>query len=112
MTDIFREKKLVHVKLDKGTHGALRSALFKAGLTMQEILSEFCRQYIDESPHAIKLVESYVARKNRYKIRALETGEKVQRHPTYAISEADREAIYDILDENTPLRKKADGNDV
>jgi hypothetical protein len=102
MTDIFRDRKLVHVKLDKDTHSVLRSELFKAGLTMQEILSEFCRQYINKAPHAIKLVEGYVIRKNRYKIQALE--EQVRdRKEQYAMTDADKAALYDLLDETTPL---------
>ncbi len=111
MTDIFRDKKLVHVKLDKDTHSMLRAALFKAGLTMQEILAEFCRQYINKSPHALKLIENYVTRKNRYKIQALEEQVRELKHP-YGMTEADKSAIYDLLDENSPLgRPKEDEED-
>lgn len=105
MTDIFRDRKLVHVKLDKDTHSVLRSELFKAGLTMQEILSEFCRQYINKAPHAVKLVEHYVVRKNRYRLQALEQ----QVHGVdpaareYGMTAADKETLYDLLNETSPL---------
>ncbi len=107
MTDIFRDRKLVHVKLDKDTHSVLRSELFKAGLTMQEILSEFCRQYINKAPHAVKLVEGYVIRKNRYKIQALEEQVK-ERKEQYAMTDADKAALYDLLDESSPLGHEKD----
>lgn len=99
MTDIFRDRKLVHVKLDKDTHAMLRSALFKAGLSMQEILSEFCRQYINESPLAVRLIENYVVRKNAYKLKALEQEIKLAKKPQYELMDADRNAIYDMIDE-------------
>ena len=102
MTDIFRDRKLVHVKLDKDTHAMLRFALFKAGLTMQEILSEFCRQYINKSPHAIKLIENYVVRKNTYKLKALEKGINAQSSTQYEMTTADRDAIYDMIDDDVP----------
>lgn len=117
MTDIFRDRKLVHVKLDKDTHAVLRSELFRAGLTMQEILAEFCRQYINKAPHAVKLVEGYVIRKNRYKIQALEEQVK-NRKEQYAMTAADKSAIYDLLDQSSPLghpgedEEEADNEDI
>lgn len=91
----------------------LRADLFKAGLTMQEILAEFCRQYINKSPHALKLIENYVTRKNRYKIQALEEQVRKLKHP-YGMTEADKSAIYDLLDENSPLgrpKEEDEGDD-
>lgn len=108
MTDVFRTRKLVHVKLDKDTHALLRAELFKAGLNMQEILAEFCRQYINKSPHAIKIAEGYVLRRNKYKLLSLE--EKAKSNVSkplveYDFTDADRDAIYDLLDEASPLHE-------
>lgn len=88
----------------------LRADLFKAGLTMQEILSEFCRQYINKSPHALKLIENYVIRKNRYKIQALEEQVKELKQP-FGMTDADKAAIYDLLDENSPLGQTKEEED-
>ena len=73
---------------------------------MQEILSEFCRQYINQSPHAIKLVENYVVRKNRYRLLELEQrarGDEIPKREKYGMTDVDKDAIYDLLDETSPL---------
>lgn len=103
MTDIFRARKLVHVKLKKDLHGSLRAALLKSGLTMQEFLAEFCRLYVDGNHSVNKLVDAFVVRKNQHTLDRLEGRIKGRFGADQKISKIDSSTLYDMLDENSPL---------
>lgn len=107
MTDIFKDKKLVHVKLDKDTHFTLKTELLKAGISMQEFLAEYCRQYINGSTYAHKIVENYITKKNKYKLQELiNDAEQLARakKEKNEYVDVDRDVIYDLLDKETPLK--------
>jgi hypothetical protein len=108
MNDIFLKRKLVHVKLSKDLHIALKIELLKAGLTMQEALHEFCRQYATQKPAAIKIAEDYLVRKTKRKVDVKEKKffrkNKQGRNTASAVNKdltpTDTAAIYNLFEEN------------
>lgn len=111
MNDIFSRRKLVHVKLSKDLHIALKIELLKAGLTMQEILHEFCRQYATQKPNAVKVVEAYITRKTKRlvekkenKFRKHKQGRNKASSSNKELTSVDTAAIYSLFDEADATR--------
>lgn len=94
-TDVFHDRKCVHVKLDKDVHAALRARLFQHNVSMQEVFDEFARQFVSGDAGANRIVERYVMRK----VQALIAGEKKPRRSAMQINELDHDAIYNLIDE-------------
>lgn len=92
-TDLFQDRKCIHVKLDKGVHAALRTRLFQHNLSMQEVFDEFAKLIATDDPKAIKIVEQLIMRKIRAEIEG-----KPKRHDR-SVSELDHDALYDLIEE-------------
>lgn len=95
-TDIFLEKKCVHIKLEKDTHAALRAKLFRHNITMQDLFEECAALVASETVRGQSLVESIVKKK----ISQIIDGKKRKRK-TVQITEADNETLYSIINDET-----------
>lgn len=92
-TDLFIDKKCVHVKLDKDTHSALRAKLFKHSVSMQDLFEECARMVASETSRGQMIVESIVNRKIKEAI----SGTKKKR--TIVINEMDADTLYNMINE-------------
>lgn len=90
-TDIFEERKSVHIKLDKDVHCAIREKLFKHNITMQDLFEEFARLVASESPRGQTMITTVVEKKIKQAIE----GKPKRRQLSF--SELDSETIYSIL---------------
>lgn len=97
-TDIFLEKKCVHIKLEKDTHAALRAKLFRHNITMQDLFEECAALVASETARGQSLVESIVKKK----ISQIIDGKKRKRK-TVQITEADNDTLYSIINDETKL---------
>lgn len=92
-TDILADKKCVHVKLDKKTHTALRTALFKYNISMQDLFEECARLVATETSRGQTIVDSIVSRKIKEAI----NGVKNKKDVSY--SDIDADALYNMINE-------------
>lgn len=86
-------KKTIHVSMSLSSHAGLRIACFNHGLSMQETLEEFARLVTIGRPDVIGVLESAATRKLNNQIQQ--------------IDEADSDAIYNILEMESPLKDDA-----
>jgi len=89
-SDLFDERKCVHIKISKEVHFALRSKLFKHNISMQELFDEFARVVATESPKGQFFVDAVVNKKLK---NALE-GKKKKRD---SLGEFDSETLYSMI---------------
>ncbi len=94
-TDIFHDRKCIHVKLEKDVHAALRARLFQHNVSMQEVFDEFARQFVSGDASANRIVDRYVMKK----VQALIAGEKKPRRSAVPINELDHDALYHLIGE-------------
>jgi hypothetical protein len=97
-TDIFHDRKCIHVKLEKNVHAAFRSALFKHNLSMQEVLDEFARLVASDDGRARRIVEALVMRKVQEAIEGKPKKERIR-----SVNELDHDALYDLIEEGNKL---------
>lgn len=90
--DLFRNKKGVHVKLDKEVHAEFRKKLLDHGVSMQAIFNEFARLVAAGDRNAMRIVESHIRRRLRDEIEKHKPGET-------NIDELDHDALYDLISE-------------
>jgi hypothetical protein len=83
-------KKTIHVSMSVSSHAGFRIACFNHDLSMQEVLEEFARLVTIGRPDAIGVLESAASRKLNRQLRQLD--------------EADSDAIYSILELESPLK--------
>ena len=83
-------KKSVHFNISKDAHAAFRIACFERGLSMQEVVEEFVQRILTENSHIIKLLDEVAENKKM----------KTQKR----FSKTDVKSIFDMLDENDPLK--------
>lgn len=93
-TDIFLEKKCVHIKLEKDTHSALRAKLFRHNITMQDLFEECAALVASGTDKGQSLVETIVKKK----IKQIIDGKKRTRK-TVQITEADNETLYSMIND-------------
>ena len=92
-TDIFQDRKCVHVKLDKDVHAAFRARLFQHNLSMQEVFDEFAKLFVSDNRSAKHIVEHLVMRKVEEAIAG-----KPKRQRDRGINELDHAALYDLIE--------------
>ncbi len=93
-TDLFQDRKGVHIKVDKAVHAALRAQMFRYNISMQEVFNEFANLIVNEHGPALRIVENLVMRKVREKIE----GKATKRHCDN-VSEMDHDVLYQLIDE-------------
>ena len=89
-TDLFEDRKCVHIKLTKEVHFALRAKLFKHNISMQELFDEFARLVASDSSRGQYVIDSIVNRKIKEAI----SGERRKRE---TIGEFDSETLYNMI---------------
>jgi len=94
-TDLFQDRKCVHVKLDKDVHASLRAKLFQHNLSMQEVFDEFAKLFVTEDSRANRIVEQLVMRKVKEAIEG--KPKKLDR----SVNELDHDTLYDLIEEGT-----------
>jgi hypothetical protein len=94
-TDIFLDKKCVHIKLDKDVHTALRSKLFRHNVSMQDLFEECATLVATDNFKGQSIVELIVKRK----INEALTGKKKKRKEI-VVSEVDTDTLYNMINES------------
>lgn len=93
-TDLFQDKKCIHLRLDKEVHSHLRAKLFQHGLSMQQVFEEFAKQFVAEDKRAVKIVEDMILVK-------LSTPTRQPRQKR--VGELDHETLYNLIGDNDEL---------
>lgn len=93
-TDIFFNKKSVHVKLGREIHTLLREKLFRHGITMQDLFQEAAELAVSEGVRSEKLLEK-IAKKKMLSI--LEKADKGQKT---SYGELNSKMLYNLLEES------------
>ena len=91
-SDILIDKKCVHVKLDKDTHTALRTKLFKHNVTMQDLFEEAARLVATETSRGQSIIESIVNRKLKEAIEG-----KSSRRKRPIANTVDADMLYNMI---------------
>ena len=99
--DIFKDRKCIHIQLDKGVHAALRAKMFYHDLSMQEVFDAFAKLIVTEDNKAAKIIENIVKQKLQDAI----AGKPVRREKIG--SELDHDALYSLIEE----RQESDETD-
>lgn len=86
-------KKSIHVSMSVSSHAGFRVACFEHDLSMQEVIEEFAALVTLRKSDAIGILESAAAKKLSRKIKQLD--------------ESDSDAIYSILELESPLKERA-----
>lgn len=97
-TDLFQDRKCIHIKLEKDVHASFRQLMFEYGISMQETLNEFARVASARDRKAIAIIERYVDRKIKEQMERIEAGKpkkKIQK-----VSELDHDTLYDLIEES------------
>lgn len=93
-TDIFFNKKSVHVKLTREVHALLREKLFRHGITMQDLFQEAAEMAVNEGVRSEKLLEKIAKKK------LLQTLEKSSKDKINSSTVIDSEVMYNLLEDN------------
>ena len=93
-TDLFRDRKGVHVKLKKDVHAEFRKKLFEHGISMQKVFNEFARLVANGDNRAMGIVRRLVQRELQAKLQELNE----QKHREESLDELDQEALYDLIE--------------
>lgn len=90
-TNMFQERKSVHINLDKDVHLAFRTLSFKYNLSMQEIFDEFAKLVASDNRAALNIIERLVMKK----VNDIIEGKKKEQYER--IRELDHTALYDLI---------------
>jgi hypothetical protein len=102
-TDLFQDRKCIHVKLDKDVHAALRAQLFKHNLSMQEVFDEFAKLFVTDDVRASRIVESLVMRKITEALEGTKKSKKAKKRSDRKINELDHDSLYHLIDSQTEV---------
>lgn len=95
--DLYRDRKDIHIKLDKGIHAELRTRMFHCGLTMQDAFEEFARLIGIGDASAMKMLEQ-LARRKVAEMSASPLKQRPRRKQQ-RVGEHDHDALYDLITE-------------
>ena len=90
--DLFKEKKDIHIKLNKEVHTALRTLCLHRGLTMQDIFCEFAELLVTGDKKASGFVDTFILKKLNKTKKPQYKSKKIQ-----VFSEPDKESLYDLI---------------
>lgn len=96
-TDIFQDKKCIHIKLDKDVHVVMRTKLFERGLSMQELFNEFARLLAIDDSRAIKIVEQFEERKLNELLDRAPAPTHRKKTSEKRIDELDHDVLYNLI---------------
>lgn len=100
-SDILFTRKSVHIKLTKELHAALRTKLFKYGITMQDLFHEAAELALDEGSRSEKFLEKISKKK------LLLTLQKIDRDEKSRLGELDSETMYNLLEDSGENEKSS-----
>lgn len=86
-------KKTIHVSMSLSSHSGFRIECFKHRVSMQEVLEEFARLVSIGHPDMVAVLKSVEMNKINKQIKQLDN--------------ADADAIYDIIEMESPLKDEA-----
>ena len=92
-TDVFFNKKSVHVKLSREIHTQLREKLFRHGITMQDLFHEAAEMAVSEGTRSDKLLEKIAKKKLLSSLDKISPGQK------NSMGEIDSEMLYNLLED-------------
>lgn len=93
-TDIFFNKKSVHVKLTREVHTMLREKLFRHGITMQDLFQEAAEMAVNDGARSEKLLEKIAKKKLVLSL------EKSAKNKIDNATVIDSEVMYNLLEDN------------
>lgn len=91
-TDVFADRKCVHIKLSKEVHFALRSKLFKHNISMQELFDEFARLVAEDTAKGQSVIDSIINRKLKIAVSGIKKKRKRE-----SLGEFDSETLYNMI---------------
>lgn len=97
-TDVFCQRKSIHLNIDKQLHAAFRSKLFFQDVSMQAAFEEFARAYVNDDVHAAAIMDGLVLRVLGLKVEMGMSDAAVRAAENKRISELDVNSIYDLID--------------
>lgn len=100
-TDVFFNKKSVHVKLTRETHTLLREKLFRHGITMQDLFQEAAEMAVSEGVRSDKLLEKIAKKKLLASLQKIDNGQKT------VVGDLDSEMLYNLLEETDDDKQSA-----
>lgn len=105
--DFFSDRKDLHTHIEKSIFKKLLVISYPYGLTIQEIMNEFCTQIANEKPNAIRIIEECAVKKAELQLgRKLKSNRaSIQKVP---LQETDVEVLYGMIEKQ---RAKKDEND-
>lgn len=98
--DLFRDKKGVHIKLNKTTHAEFRKKMFDKGLTMQWAFEEFASLVGKGDKRALKIIDDLAIKKLKGEIERYTSKEPVD--------ELDHDALYHLIEQEEEQDGKTD----
>lgn len=99
--DMFQDRKSIHIKLPTDYHTRLKSELSETNLTMQDIVEEFIRLFLEKDINAIRIfdiisrnkIESIISdEKNNFRFKARKNNLK-----KYSFNKNEEEALYNLI---------------
>jgi predicted GNAT family N-acyltransferase len=94
-TDLFQDRKGIHVKISKTIHAELRARLFQHNISMQNVFDEFARLIITDDIRANKIIEQLVMRKLK---ESCEGPSKAKKRKSIPIDDLDHDALYNMIE--------------
>ena len=86
----FQLKKSIHINLNKDTHAEFRMALFKRGLSMQEVFEFLALKIVDADEILTKFLDEIEYNKKN-------------RASAKQVNSTDAESIFDAIEQQNPL---------
>lgn len=96
-TDLFVDKKAVHVKLDKEVHAGLRVQCFKHNLSMQEILEEFCILLAEGDKRMIQIMSQFIVKKVKKECETKLIADPRPNQPRNVV-DRDKDLLYSMIE--------------
>lgn len=90
-SDVLKDRKCIHIQLEKTTHAQLRVLMFKYNLSMQEVFGEFANMIVSEENLAARVIERVADRKVRDSLEG-------KKRSGQGVDELDSDALYDLIE--------------
>lgn len=89
-TDLFHDKKSVHIKLPKDTHVKLREKLLRHNLTMQDVILECVEILLTDDRRGEAIIDRVVEKKIRGELRKI--------RDLKPVGELDSDMLYSLME--------------
>lgn len=99
-SDLFKDRKGIHIALKKDTHAGFRMRLFEAGLSMQAAIEEFANLVAKGDVRAKKILDDLAMKRIKE-----ELGKNTLR-AKQPVDELDHETLYHLIEEDDEEQKE------